>query len=74
MVDTVTPTPDELRGLLEQVGLGQREAGRILKPRVLKLGHILNEHEFRHYLTGKRECPDVVYQALRDLVNERTNT
>ena len=70
----MTPTPDQLRELLERAGLGQREAGRILKPRVLKLGHILNEHEFRHYLTGKRECPEVVYYALRDLVNEITNT
>ncbi len=70
----MTPTPDQLRKLLEQAGLGQREAGRILKPRVLKLGHILNEHEFRHYLTGKRECPEIIYKALRDLANELSET
>ena len=63
-------TPDQLRELLEQTGLGQREAAR-----VLKLGQVkLHERDFRHYLTGKRECPEVVFRALRDLANELSNT
>ena len=66
----MTPTIDQLRELLEQTGLGQREAAR-----VLRLGQVkLHERDFRHYLTGKRECPEVVYRALRDLANEITNT
>ena len=66
----LTPTPDQLRELLEQTGLGQREAAR-----VLKLGQVkLSERQFRHYMTGKRECPEIVYRALRDLVNEITNS
>ena len=65
----LTPTPDQLRDLLAQSGLGQQEAVR-----ALKLGQVkLNERQFRHYLTGKRDCPEVVYRALRDLVNEITN-
>ena len=63
-------TPDELRLLLEQTGLGQREAARVLKLHQVKL----NERQFRHYLSGKEECPDVVYRALRDLANELSNT
>ncbi len=63
-------TPDELRLLLEQTGLGQREAARVLKLHQVKL----NERQFRHYLSGKEECPEVVYRALRDLANELSNT
>ena len=63
-------TPDKLRELLEQTGLGQREAARRLKLHQVKL----NERQFRHYLTGKEECPDVVFRALRDLANEISNT
>ena len=63
-------TPDDLRLLLEQTGLGQREAARVLKLHQVKL----NERQFRHYLTGKQECPEVVYRALRDLANELTKT
>ena len=63
-------TPDELRLLLEQTGLGQREAARLLKLHQVKL----NERQFRHYLSGKEECPDVVFRALRDLANEISNT
>ncbi len=66
----MTPTPDQLRELLEQTGLGQREAARALKLHQVKL----NERKFRHYLTGKHECPEVVYRALRDLAHELTNT
>ncbi len=66
----MTPTPDQLRELLEQTGLGQREAARVLKLHQVKL----NERQFRHYLTGKQECPEVVYRALRDLANEITHT
>ncbi len=66
----MTPTSDQLRELLEQTGLGQREAARVLKLHQVKL----NERQFRHYLTGKQECPEVVYRALRDLANELTNT
>jgi len=63
-------TPDELRTLLEKTGLGQREAARVLKLHQVKL----NERQFRHYLSGKLECPEIVYRALRDLANEITNT
>ena len=63
-------TPDQLRELLEQTGLGQREAARLLKLHQVKL----NERQFRHYLSGKEECPDVVFRALRDLANELSNT
>ena len=63
-------TPDELRTLLEKTGLGQREAARVLKLHQVKL----NERQIRHYLSGKLECPEVVYRALRDLANEITNT
>ena len=66
----MTPTSDQLRDLLEQTGLGQREAARVLKLYEVKL----NERQFRHYLAGKEECPEVVYRALRDLANERSNT
>ena len=66
----MTPTPDQLRELLEQTGLGQREAARVLKLHQVKL----NERQFRHYLSGKEECPDVVFRALRDLGNEISNT
>ena len=66
----MTPTSDQLRDLLEQAGLGQREAARALKLHEVKL----HERDFRHYLTGKRECPEVVYRALRDLTLELTNT
>ncbi len=64
----MTPTPDQLRELLEQTGLGQREAARVLKLHQVKL----NERQFRHYMTGKEECPEVVYRALRDLASEIT--
>ena len=66
----MTPTVDQLRELLEQTGLGQREAARVLKLYEVKL----NERQFRYYLTGKEECPEVVYRALRDLANELSNT
>ena len=66
----MTPTSDQIRDLLEQTGLGQREAARVLKLYEVNL----NERQFRHYLTGKEECPEVVYRALRDLANERSNT
>ena len=66
----MTSTPDQLRELLEQTGLGQREAARVLKLHQVKL----NERQFRHYLSGKLECPEVVYRALRDLANELSNT
>ncbi len=66
----MTPTTDQLRELLEQTGLGQREAARVLKLHQVKL----NERKFRHYLTGNEECPEVVYRALRDLANEISNT
>ena len=66
----MTPTSDQLRELLEQSGLGQREAARALKLYEVNL----NERQFRHYLTGKEECPEVIYRALRDLANERSNT
>ena len=62
----MTPTSDQLRELLEQTGLGQREAARVLKLYEVKL----NERQFRHYLSGKEACPEVVYRALRDLANE----
>ncbi len=65
----MTPTPDQLRELLEKTGLGQREAARVLKLHQVKL----NERQFRHYLSGKQECPEVVYRALRDLANEITD-
>ena len=51
-------------------GLGQREAARLLKLHQVKL----SERQFRHYLSGKQECPEVVYRALRDLANELSNT
>ena len=66
----MTPTSDHLRELLDQTGLGQREAARVLKLYEVNL----NERQFRHYLTGKEECPEVIYRALRDLANERSNT
>ena len=66
----MTPNVEQLRELLDQTGLGQREAARVLRLAQVKL----HERDFRHYLTGKRECPDVVYRALRDLANEITNT
>ena len=66
----MTPTSDQLRELLEQTGLGQREAARVLKLYEVNL----NERQFRHYLAGKEECPEVVYRALRDLANELSNT
>ncbi len=66
----MTPTTDQLRELLEQTGLGQREAARVLKLYEVNL----NERQFRHYLTGNEECPEVVYRALRDLANELSNT
>ncbi len=66
----MTPTTDQLRELLEQTGLGQREAARVLKLHQVKL----NERQFRHYLTGKEECPEVVYRALRVLASEITKT
>ena len=66
----MTPTSDQLRELLEQTGLGQREAARVLKLYEVKL----NERQFRHYMTGKEECPEIVYRALRDLANEISDT
>ena len=66
----MTPTSDQLRELLEQAGLGQREAARVLKLYEVNL----NERQFRHYLAGKEECPEVVYRALRDLALEISNT
>ena len=66
----MTPTTDQLRELLEKTGLGQREAARVLKLHQVNL----NERQFRHYMTGKEECPEVVYRALRDLANEITDT
>ncbi len=65
----MTPTIDQLRELLDQTGLGQREAARVLKLHQVKL----NERQFRHYLSGNEECPEVVYRALRDLANELSN-
>ncbi len=66
----MTPTTDQLRELLEQTGLGQREAARVLKLHQVKV----NERQFRHYLAGNEDCPEVVYRALRDLANELSNT
>ena len=66
----MTPTSDQLRELLEQTGLGQREAARVLKLHQVKL----NERQFRHYMTGKEEFPEVVYRDLRDLANEVSDT
>ena len=66
----MTPTVDQLRELLKQTGLGQREAARVLKLHQVKL----NERQFRHYLAGNEDCPEVVYRALRDLANEISNT
>ena len=66
----MTPTTDQLRELLEQTGLGQRETARVLKLHQVKL----NERQFRHYMTGKEECPEVVFRALRDLANETTSS
>ena len=68
----MTPTVDQLRELLDQTGLGQREAARVLKKKYQI--HSLNEREFRHYLTGRNECPEIVYRALLDLANEISNT
>ena len=65
----MTATPDQLRELLKQSGLGQREVARVLKLHQVKL----NERQFRHYLSGKEQCPEVVYRALRDLANEIAN-
>ena len=70
MEKPVTPTSDQLRELLAQTGLGQREAARVLKKQYRVR---INEREFRHYLTGRNVCPEVVYRALRDLANEATN-
>lgn len=66
----MTPTPDELLTLLSQTGLGSREAAKVL--RMNQVG--LNERQFRHYLSGRAPCPEIVYRALRDLANEKTNT
>jgi len=66
----VTPTTEQLRELLEKTGLGQREAARVLKLHQVKV----NERQFRHYLAGNEDCPEVVYRALRDLANEISNT
>ncbi len=65
----MTPTPDQLRKLLDQTGLGQREAARVLKLHQVNV----NERQFRHYLAGNEDCPEVVYRALRDLANEISN-
>jgi len=65
----LTATPDQLRGLLSMAGLGQREAARALRLHDVNI----NERQFRHYCTGKEQCPDVVYRALRDLANEITS-
>lgn len=66
----MTPTPDEIRALLSDADIAQREAVRLLE---LNQIHI-NERQFRHYCTGREQCPSVIYRALRDLVNEITNT
>ncbi len=66
----MTPTTDQLRDLLKQTGLGQREAARVLKLHQVKL----NERKFRHYLTGKEECPEGDNRALRDLANDLADT
>jgi len=61
--------PDKIRALLETADISQREATRLLN---LHQVHI-NERQFRHYCTGREQCPDVVYRGLRDLVNEISN-
>ena len=66
---TIAATTDQLRELLSEAGLGQREAVRALRLHEVNL----NERQFRHYCTGKEQCPGVVYRALRDLANEITN-
>jgi len=59
-------TPDMLHQQLARADIGSREAARLLNLRQI---HI-NERQFRHYLSGRSSCPDVVFRALRDLANE----
>lgn len=66
---SLNATPDQLRELLSRAELGQREAVRVLRLHEVNI----NERQFRHYCTGKEQCPDVVYRALRDLTNEITS-
>ena len=58
-------TPDMIRDQLALAGISQRKAADLLRLRQVQI----NEREFRHYCTGRSNCPDVVYRALRDLVS-----
>lgn len=55
-------TPDELRALLEKLGLSQRSAAHKLE---------IHEREFRRMCSGQISIPMVVWLALTKLADEK---
>lgn len=63
-------TPEMIHQLVAQTNVDKPMTGREATA-FLKLHQVhIDQRSFRHYMTGRSSCPEVIFRALRDLTRE----